>query len=294
MQTVSQSSKISQQPVSKLEKLSQYREQFNKDLESLFDQCLTAEGHKAETATAARYALFSGGKRFRPLLAIAAGNSLDVSVEKVTPFAAAVEFVHTYSLIHDDLPCLDDDDFRRDQPTVHKKFNEATALLAGDLLLTEAPGIIARSYKDNPQVGLALVEKLVARAGGSGMILGQILDLGFSGNDADKLKQVHLNKTGGLISLCVEGAGIIAGCSKEQMSKLTQFGYNLGLSFQIKDDLLDADKEEAQSFIKILGLEETQKFLESTLEESLVLLNQLGLQESPLADLVHYNFKRDH
>lgn len=246
--------------------------------------------------SATEYALFSGGKRFRPLLCYSAGKGLGVDLEKLDGLALAIEFIHSYSLVHDDLPCMDNDDMRRGLPTTHKKFDETTALLAGDALLTEAFGILAHHYQESPAVATDLVKLLAMRAGGSGMILGQVLDLAFfeSAFDEASLREVHLLKTGGLISICIEGAGVVAGVDQSRRDKLKTLGYLIGLAFQIKDDLLDVEKNESQSFVRILGFEGTENFLNSISSQAREIIDEFSFKGGELLGLINYNDDRKH
>lgn len=234
------------------------------------------------------YSFFNGGKRFRPMLCYAVGEALGLEAKRVTSFAMAVEAIHTYSLIHDDLPCMDDDDVRRGQPTNHKKFSEDIALLAGDALLTEAFLMLSRSY--DQQAG-PLVSLLSEGSGLNGMIRGQVLDLG-QGDAVDSLSdliRLHELKTGRLMALCFAGPASLAGLKVQAYWDL---GLQLGLAFQIKDDLLDAEEEDQASFINFLGLEGTQQYLESLTEKISHQFDQMELQGESLKALIDFNFSR--
>ncbi|MDQ3230724.1 MAG: polyprenyl synthetase family protein [Pseudobdellovibrionaceae bacterium] len=191
---------------------------------------------------ACRYALAGQGKRIRPLLAMAATEAVGSSWEKALPAAMALEFVHTYSLVHDDLPCMDDDDLRRGRATTHKVFDEATALLVGDALLTDAMGLLLET-PDVPSATLVeLVKTLSLAAGGRGMVYGQDLDMhwtGRSGFTAEDLDAIHLNKTGALIAAACALGGLVGQAAPDVVEGLRTFGSQLGLAFQIIDDLLD-------------------------------------------------------
>ncbi len=242
------------------------------------------------------YSYSRGGKRFRPVLSLLIAESFAVHPQKVLPWAMAVEMIHTYSLIHDDLPCMDNDDFRRGEPTNHKKFGETTALLAGDALLTEAFALIAQSYSEDSRVGLQLVGLLSQAAGLFGMVGGQAIDLEFQKQKPNfqDLEQMHLMKTGALIRVSAEGAALICGLPSEKVQLCRQFGANLGLAFQIQDDLIDAkEKEESGSFPGVIGTEKTAKYLADLSQKCLAELRDLGITEGPLAELVLYNQNRD-
>lgn len=219
------------------EKLKEYARLTQEGLETYLPEQAGALGTIFQ---AARYSALAGGKRLRPALlmefyALHGGNA-----KEALPFACALEMVHTYSLIHDDLPCMDNDDFRRGKPSCHKAFGEATALLAGDLLLTEAFEVIA----DAPVSETARVRASAALAhgaGSAGMVLGQELDLRYECQPVgeETLRLVHRNKTGALINAAVQMGASAAGGSKDDCSLLEQFAYDLGLVFQIVDDVLD-------------------------------------------------------
>ncbi|MCB9673204.1 MAG: polyprenyl synthetase family protein [Alphaproteobacteria bacterium] len=211
-----------------------------------------------------RYPLFGGGKRIRPLLVLAAFEAVrDGSPDAVLPAAAAVELVHTYSLVHDDLPCMDDDDERRGRPTVHRAFDEATAVLAGDALLTEAFRVLATAPLP-ADVRIHLVEELATAAGYLGMVGGQAADvtLGASIHDPAVLERLHRLKTGALLRASVRMGGRAAGATVQQLDALTAYGDHVGLAFQLADDVLDADEAEDDdgppSFVRLLGVDATR------------------------------------
>ncbi|MEB3101435.1 polyprenyl synthetase family protein [Ferviditalea candida] len=198
-----------------------------------------------------RYSLEAGGKRMRPILVLAAVEALGGSVEAAMPAACAVEMIHTYSLIHDDLPAMDNDDFRRGKPTNHKVFGEAMAILAGDGLLTHAFHTALQSYRKQgipAERMLSIIEELAAFAGIAGMVGGQAADiLGEQGvTTLKELEYIHLHKTGDLIVCSLRIGGHAALASDEQLEALQQFGRNIGLAFQIQDDILDIVGDEAK------------------------------------------------
>lgn len=239
---------------------------------------------------AMEYSLFSGGKRFRPALCLIANPA---AVE----FAAAIEMVHTYSLIHDDLPCMDNDDERRGQPTNHKKFGEPLALLAGDALLTESFLVIAESYQDRPQMATQLVQILARASGPSGMVGGQAMDmnLGAPLDNLDAVKKVHWTKTAELIAACLEGAGVVAGAPLEQQNHLRQLGLCLGLCFQIKDDLLDGEQDKTpKSVLHFLTFNDATELLERQSQEAERVLLQLPQSYQQLSLFFKYNQSRSH
>lgn len=193
---------------------------------------------------AMEYSLMAGGKRLRPILVIAATEACEGRTEAAFPVACAVEMIHTYSLIHDDLPALDNDDFRRGRPTSHKVFGEAMAILAGDGLLTHAffqAAQSARRYGVSADTALAIIEELSAYAGPRGMVGGQAADmLGEQGlTKLEELEYIHLHKTSDLIVFSLKAGGRIGGATETQLAALETFGTNIGLAFQIQDDVLD-------------------------------------------------------
>src|SRR5271165_4299180 len=192
---------------------------------------------------AMRYSLFAGGKRLRPILALAAAEACGGALDAALPHACAVECVHTYSLIHDDLPCMDDDDLRRGRPTNHKVFGEAIATLAGDALLTDAFKVLALSADRSvsPALVLETVAELAAAAGSSGMVAGQVIDLLGEGKSktVEELEELHGKKTGALFLASVRGGARLGGASKSQIESLDAYARALGLAFQVVDDLLD-------------------------------------------------------
>ncbi len=194
-----------------------------------------------------RYSALSGGKRLRPVLVLAAAELFD-SPDKADPLAAAVavECIHTYSLVHDDLPCMDDDDLRRGRPTLHKAFDEATALLAGDALLTRAFGILAEAYAANPVLSTKLVGELAEAAGSRRLIGGQMEDLlaERTFNETPQgLEFIHLSKTAAMIEAALAMGGLCSGAGAAQVDSLRRSGRELGLAFQIVDDILDATSD---------------------------------------------------
>ena len=196
---------------------------------------------ESQVCQAARYSLMGGGKRMRAVLVLSVCDMLAGDSAAAEPFAAAVEMLHCYSLIHDDLPCMDDDDLRRGRPSCHKAFGEAAALLAGDVLLTEAFEAAAQAPA-SPEVCLQAVQALSRGAGSCGMVYGQELDLKYEVLDTteSQLLQIHRNKTGALINAAVQMGAAAAGADAAQREALEQYAYGLGLMFQIVDDVLDA------------------------------------------------------
>jgi len=214
-----------------------------------------------------RYPVFGGGKRVRPAMTFAAFQAVrgaDAPLDPAMPAAAAVELIHTYSLVHDDLPAMDDDDERRGRPTVHVAYGEACAILVGDALLTHAFALLAAA--DLPAAArVALIADLAEAAGYRGMIGGQAADVGLGGPiaDVETLTRLHALKTGALLRVSAVMGGRAAGASPAQLAALATYGESVGLAFQLADDLLDADEDAGDdgppSFVKLLGADETRR-----------------------------------
>ncbi len=250
---------------------------------------------------AMRYSLFAGGKRVRPLLAIAAADAVSDLAEGIENAACTLELIHTYSLIHDDLPALDNDDLRRGQATCHKVFGDAMAILAGDALLTLAFQVLAQ-LPAPPHVKVRLIEELSCAAGTiGGMIGGQVNDLEGSGKhpDARLLESIHRAKTGALLRASVRMGGIYAGASAEQLDALTQYGEHIGLAFQIVDDLLDVEQPSAAlgktagkdaeqhkiTFPAVYGLERSREMAEEERRFALMALQPFDERAERLREL---------
>lgn len=240
------------------------------------------------------YSMQSGGKRFRPKLIFLLSEALNLDYNRVVPFATAVECIHTYSLIHDDLPCMDNDYWRRNRLTNHILFGEATALLAGDALLTEAFQIISRYYQHLPDVGLELVRILSQNAGIWGMIGGQIMDIKAKTTlaDKDKMILIHKLKTGALISSCSQGIACIA--ASPHALQLKEFGELLGFAFQLKDDFLDYDpnKPEPCNLVTCLGETSAKNLLRETSKKAELTLREANLLTEKLKLLISFNLDR--
>ncbi|MEK2643833.1 polyprenyl synthetase family protein [Bdellovibrio sp. BCCA] len=242
------------------------------------------------------YSATNGGKRFRPVLSLLVAELFGCSQERILPFATAVELIHTYSLIHDDLPCMDNDDVRRGKPTNHKVFGEDFALLAGDALLTEAFLLIADGYSDTSFLVGQLTRLLSEAAGVRGMVGGQAIDLraGQKKFSKEELTHLHLLKTGALIRVAVEGASVIAGARPTDIESLRKFGEGLGLAFQVADDVLDhGEKDQDQrSFTGIMGLEGTKTYLQEISKNTLAELHKVSAEAPMLEYLISFNQNR--
>ncbi len=254
------------------------------------------------------YSLLAGGKRLRPILVLATAEALGGPAERALPFACAVEMIHTYSLIHDDLPAMDDDDFRRGKPTSHKVFGEAMAILAGDALLTKAFGLLARAAREaelSAETALSLIEECSRRAGAEGMVGGQVLDIQSENRriSLSELEAIHRSKTGDLITFSVRLGAVAAGSTKEQLDLLTAFAGRLGLAFQIQDDILDVTGDQEMigkpvgsdqtknkvTYPSLIGLEASRKLLRQTVEEAKALLSRpCGMNTERLMQVADY------
>jgi geranylgeranyl diphosphate synthase, type II len=256
---------------------------------------------------AMHYSLFVGGKRLRPILCLAAAEAVGGDAGDALPVACALEMIHTYSLIHDDLPAMDDDDLRRGQPTCHKKFDEATAILAGDGLLTEAFGTVAGAafrYEGKEGVLLEVINLLATAAGYQGMVGGQMLDLLAEGRriSLKELETIHRNKTGALLTAAVRSGALMGGGNRSEVTFLTTYGEKFGLAFQVTDDLLDVEGETAEmgkvagmdekrqkaTYPAVLGLEATRQWARRLVDEAVAALEIFQDRAEPLRQLAQY------
>ena len=253
---------------------------------------------------AMEYSLFAGGKRLRPILMLEICAMMGGSIDEVMPFACAMEMIHTYSLIHDDLPAMDNDDFRRGKPTNHIKFGEAVAILAGDALLTKAFEIVSLYKGSYPQRAMQAINLLAESAGTEGMIGGQVVDIESEDKDisAGELKYLHSLKTGAIIrSSCKIGA-LMAGAGENEIKAADEFALNLGIAFQIRDDILDvigsekelgkpigSDAEQKKNtYVKLFGIEESERLVEEYSQKAKDSLSVFGEKAGFLIKLTDY------
>jgi len=285
----------------------------------LMDTALEGEIVRPDRLLASmRHAALAGGKRLRPFLLVSAHKACGGPVaDGALIAAAALECVHCYSLVHDDLPMMDDDDLRRGQPTVHKAFDEATAILAGDGLLTLAFDVIASpQVHPDPRVGLQLVRGLARASGVGGMVGGQMLDLAAEGRHThggqplkllpEAIRQLQAMKTGALLLFAVEAGAILAGASLDQREALARYGRSLGIAFQIADDVLDVEadsatlgkavgKDEAKgkaTLVQVLGIGAARREVQMHVEAALAALARFGPEADPLRDAVRFTGAR--
>lgn len=271
-------------------------EKFNNYLSSLLDYDKSLQ-HKVIDSI--KYSLFSGGKRIRPMLTILTYKEFskeDDSLDTILPFAAAIEMIHTYSLIHDDLPAMDDDDFRREKPTNHKVYTEGIAILAGDGLLNMSMEILLRHIenledKDELKRAIRAMKYIYFATGVNGMIGGQTIDIDFNLEDytEDTCENMYKLKTGALIKASVVVGGILAGVEADNITKLAKFGENIGLAYQFEDDLLDEEKDPDSGEINMLLFKEKEELKNEIIDltnSSYEALEGLDLKDNLLKSFV--------
>lgn len=274
---------------------------------------LSPEGHLARHIESINYSLDAGGKRLRPILCLAAVEALAKSSEPYLPICCALECIHTYSLIHDDLPSMDDDQLRRGKPTNHMIYGEAGAILAGDSLLTFAFEILSApqfAADIDDQARLKIIHTIARAIGPLGMVGGQALDIEAEEKEVpfEMLQMIHRCKTGALITASVQTGAILAKANSEQFAALTEYGHTIGLAFQIVDDLLnvesttealgkmagsDAARNKA-TYPAFFGVEQTRIMAQKTIEEAKNCLSTFDHNADPLRDLADYIFMRTH
>jgi geranylgeranyl diphosphate synthase type II len=264
---------------------------------------------------AIRYSLFAGGKRIRPILSMAAFESVGGKGDTLLPFACALELIHTYSLIHDDLPALDNDDYRRGKPTCHKVFGEAIGILAGDALLTEAFRLMtnqvvqAFSLHDG-RLALKVIHQVAQAAGVLGMVGGQVVDIESEGKDVDfpTLRYIHTHKTGALILVSVRVGATLGGANEERLKALTRFGEGIGLAFQIADDILNVEgnadllgkkigsdlSRRKATYPSLLGLEESKRRAKELVTSAVEALRSFGSEAEPLREIAWFILSRNY
>lgn len=272
------------------------------------------ETRPATIHNAMRYSVFAGGKRLRPILCLEAAEACGGSYESALAPGAAVECIHTYSLIHDDLPCMDDDDLRRGQPTSHVRYGEGIAVLAGDALLTIAFEILAETYLPSGcrYSSADLVKELAVTSGSRNLVGGQVLDLEGEGQDvkltAEELKYIHLSKTAALLTTSLRLGAMTADATSEQLAALSEFGTNLGLAFQVIDDILDVTQSSEQlgktvgkdaatdksTYPALFGLEKSKQEAASLTEKAHKALELFGEKANRLREIADYLLDRDY
>ena len=280
--------------------LSRRKQLVDGSLEKIFP---VASGLQKRVIEAARYSLFAGGKRLRPILCLASAEVVGGDVEPVLPAACALEMIHTYSLIHDDLPAMDNDNFRRGVPTNHKVFGEAIAILAGDALLTEAFEYFVLGGVSTDKV-TEVIRIAVKAAGYRGMIGGQVIDLECEDRKVDlaTVEYMHIHKTGALLSASLEIGAVLGGGDQVQTSALKNYGHHIGLAFQITDDLLDVEGDPAlmgktpgsdaaknkMTYPALLGIARSRDAAREHVESSLESLAGFDVRAEPLRAIARY------
>jgi geranylgeranyl diphosphate synthase, type II len=294
--------------------LDNFSSEYKHLIESKLKQYLSfkIDDPRAELAEAMLYSISAKAKRIRPLIMIATTKLFNNKVKQIFPLACAIEMIHTYSLIHDDLPAMDNDDFRRGQPTCHKKFGEDIAILAGDTLNTYAFEILAKELPKHylPENVLQVISMLAIACGVKGMAGGQVLDLktDISNQDYDYLKKMHALKTGAIIKVCVTLPAILEGASSQELAHLERYGQHLGLLFQIVDDILDVvgkketlgkspNKDQEQNkltYTQLFGLEKAKELMKNEADKAYNQLKSLsGLNTEILEEMIVYLTKRN-
>ncbi|HPD56457.1 MAG TPA: polyprenyl synthetase family protein [Smithellaceae bacterium] len=294
-----------------IEKDREFLQAYLQDRRNLVEEALQEylaglAGEREDIYRAIHYSVFAGGKRIRPILCLAAVDALGGNLAVAMPVACALEFIHTYSLIHDDLPAMDDDDLRRGKPTSHKVFGEALAILAGDGLLTEAFVLLSRAEKIMlpAQKRLNIIHEIAYAAGVSGMVGGQVLDILCEkiAPDENILSEIHRRKTGALIVASLNAASIICGATKSRKSALSDYGLNVGMAFQIADDILNVTGDSLllgketgsdaargkMTYPSVLGIEEAKRKLHQHVEEAIGSLADFDERARPLRLIARY------
>jgi geranylgeranyl diphosphate synthase type II len=290
--------------------LDQYLERLGVRVNAALDKLLPRETAEPPTIhKAMRYSIFAGGKRIRPVLCLAACEAVGGKESAAIPLACAVECIHTYSLIHDDLPCMDDDDLRRGRPTNHKVFGEGIAVLAGDALLTQAFEIAAQAKGWPRYLHRDLILEIAKASGSLQLVAGQVADLEGEGkkNSADELRYIHERKTSALLCCSVRLGGMSANCTSAQLKALTDFGYHVGLAFQVIDDILDVTQTSEQlgktagkdtaaqkaTYPAIVGLEKSRIIAEQLTAKAFAALRAFKGRAVALEALAEFLLKRD-
>jgi len=286
--------------------------QINADIDRLFEELLASPpDSRGPLYDAMRYAAIGGGKRLRPLLVVASCSLYHVARERALRAGLAVECIHVYSLIHDDLPCMDDDDLRRGKPTLHRAFDESTAILAGDSLHALAFEVLASdATHEDPFVRAELIAELARAAGPAGMAGGQMMDLSAATASLDLAAVTRLQqlKTGALIGFCLEAGAIMGRVPAEGRTRLRGYARDVGLAFQITDDLLDAEGEESktgkrvnkdkaagkETFVSLLGADRARQQASLLVSQAVEYLQSFGPEADLLRAIAYFAVERDH
>ncbi len=276
--------------------------------DALLKELREDEALDATLATSMKYSLMAGGKRLRPILLMAAADAVGAKGEQFITTGCALEMIHTYSLIHDDLPAMDNDDYRRGKLTNHKVYGDGMAVLAGDALLTLAFEVMLRQKGVDASVLAQVVREISTAAGPNGMVGGQAIDLESEGKriDMETLRKMHMGKTGALFKAALRSGAILGGATKEQLAALTTYAEDFGLAFQITDDILDVVGDEAvigkpvgsdeknhkSTYVTLTSLEEAQKLAQDTVDHAVKALQDFGPEADFLRQLVEFLINR--
>jgi len=289
--------------------LDDYTVMINSTLDKLVPEIKTPQEKIFE---AMRYSLLAGGKRIRPVLTLAVCEMFGGNISEAISFACAIEMIHTYSLIHDDLPAMDNDDFRRGVKTNHKVYGEGIAVLAGDALLNKAFEVMTSTLNENSSIDrkIKAIQVIANSAGTEGMIGGQVIDIESEGKsiDYETLRNMHALKTGALISASVIVGALIAGASQKDIEKVSVYASNLGLAFQIRDDILSEigdstklgkntgnDRERNKStYVTVLGLDQSKAFLKKITNTAIDAVKDFGEKAEFLVELADYLLNREN
>ncbi len=278
--------------------------------ETVFKENLEKINAPERLREAILYSTLNGGKRLRALLVLASGELFNAKETELFQIAIAIESIHAYSLIHDDLPAMDNDDYRRGKPTCHKAFDEATAILAGDALLTYSFECLGNITSMSAEKRLQIIKLFSEAAGSSGMVGGQYLDLESEDTliPLSTLERIHRKKTGALIKAAILGGAIAGNADSDSYNRLSIYADNIGLAFQIKDDILDVTGTQEElgkapgadllndksTYISLLGMDASTKKLNQLTSEAIELLDPFGAKATPLIDLAQYIQTRNH
>ena len=285
--------------------------EYKNKIDARLDILMSENGQRYdEVVRAARYSLLSGGKRIRPIILLEFYRLCGGEGDLAYNFACALEMIHTYSLIHDDLPCMDNDDFRRGKPSCHKEFGETTALLAGDALLTEAFGVAAKTVGLKPENVTAAISVLSSSAGIAGMVGGQVMDIAGQQclSDETGILEMYRLKTGALIKAAAVCGAMLAGADEEEINAATVYGEKLGLAFQLVDDILDYEGDEAvlgkpigsdekndkYTLVGVLGIERCRELAKQYTDEAHTALGCFMGDTANLSDLTNYLLIRNY
>ena len=284
-----------------------YPDHLTRQLEDYLELLEYGEDSAVQPLSAAmNYSLLAGGKRIRPVLMLATGEMFGRKAAELMPTAAAIEMIHTYSLIHDDLPSFDNDDLRRGMPTCHVKFGENVAILAGDALFAEAYRLICEKQLADATTKLKVIDEISVATGLKGMVGGQFLDVAGSEDDEAGVRLLHSLKTGKLIVACVHCGALLSLAPETELEKLREFSAELGLLFQIKDDILDVVGETAilgkqagaderlkrRTYISIFGLERSEQLAAESRDKALTALGEIEADTEGLAGITNYIYER--